>query len=192
MKKKIEFANLTSSLASWLLEKLKAAPLDIGNIDEFKEGIEGLLDGSNNSLMLDIVDDTVYEEHCFDVIEIGDLTIRPKERRVLCNTQEISLTPKEYDILLFLVKNRGEVLTKEQIYQAVWDSEYLLDDSNIMAFIRKLRKKIEPNPDAPIYILTIWGIGYKEKRKNFAMELLAFFFYTFSCKSERRENINGP
>ena len=49
MKKKIEFANLTSSLASWLLEKLKAAPLDIGNIDEFKEGIEGLLDGSNNS-----------------------------------------------------------------------------------------------------------------------------------------------
>ena len=67
----------------------------------------------------------------------------------------------EYDILLFLVKNRGEVLTKEQIYQAVWDSEYLLDDSNIMAFIRKLRKKIEPNPDAPIYILTIWGIGYK-------------------------------
>ena len=57
MKKKIEFANLTSSLASWLLEKLKAAPLDVGNIDEFKEGIEGLLDGSNNSLMLEIDDD---------------------------------------------------------------------------------------------------------------------------------------
>lgn len=104
MKKKIEFANLTSSLASWLLEKLKAAPLDVGNIDEFKEGIEGLLDGSNNSLMLEIDDDTVYEEHCFDVIEIGDLTIRPKERRVLCNTQEISLTPKEYDILLISCK----------------------------------------------------------------------------------------
>ena len=138
MKKKIEFANLTSSLASWLLEKLKAAPLDVGNIDEF-----------------------TYEEHCFDIIEIGNLTIRPKERRVLYNNKEVSLTPKEYDILLFLVKNRGEVLTKEQIYQAVWDSEYLLDDSNIMAFIRKLRKKIEPNPDAPIYILTIWGIGYK-------------------------------
>ena len=155
MKKKIEFANLTSSLASWLLEKLKAAPLDVGNIDEFKEGIEGLLDGSNNS------DDITYEEHCFDIIEIGNLTIRPKERRVLYNNKEVSLTPKEYDILLFLVKNRGEVLTKEQIYQAVWDSEYLLDDSNIMAFIRKLRKKIEPNPDSPIYILTIWGIGYK-------------------------------
>ena len=111
--------------------------------------------------MLEIDDDITYEEHCFDIIEIGNLTIRPKERRVLYNNKEVSLTPKEYDILLFLVKNRGEVLTKEQIYQAVWDSEYLLDDSNIMAFIRKLRKKIEPNPDAPIYILTIWGIGYK-------------------------------
>ena len=74
---------------------------------------------------------------------------------------EISLTPKEFDILYFLARNRGEVFTKEQIYQAVWEHDYLMDDSNIMAFIRKLRKKIEPNPDAPEYILTIWGIGYK-------------------------------
>ena len=71
------------------------------------------------------------------------------------------MTPKEFDILLFLAKNRGEVFTKEQIYQAVWKNDYIMDDSNIMAFIRKLRKKIEPNPDAPEYILTIWGIGYK-------------------------------
>ena len=71
------------------------------------------------------------------------------------------MTLKEIDILYFLAKNRGEVFTKEQIYQAVWDGEYLLDDSNIMAFIRKIRKKIEPNPDAPQYIITIWGIGYK-------------------------------
>ena len=56
---------------------------------------------------------------------------------------------------------RGEVFTKEQIYRAVWSDNYLLDDSNIMAFIRKLRKKIEPDPDAPRYILTLWGIGYK-------------------------------
>ena len=74
---------------------------------------------------------------------------------------EIALTPKEFDILAFLARNRGEVFTKEQIYQAVWDGTYLLDDSNIMAFIRKIRKKIEPNPDAPLYVLTIWGIGYK-------------------------------
>ena len=69
--------------------------------------------------------------------------------------------PKEFDILWFLAQNRGEVFTKEQIYRAVWSDNYLLDDSNIMAFIRKLRKKIEPDPDAPRYILTLWGIGYK-------------------------------
>ncbi|WP_455542964.1 winged helix-turn-helix domain-containing protein [Intestinibacter sp.] len=161
MKKKIEFISLTSSLGNWLLEKLKASPVEIGDVSEFKEGIESLLDGTNNTLMLEIDDDVVYEDYSFDVMQFGELLIKPKERRVLRENKDISLTPKEYDILLFLAKNRGEVLTKEQIYKAVWDEEYLLDDSNIMAFIRKLRKKIEPNPDAPIYILTIWGIGYK-------------------------------
>ena len=71
--------------------------------------------------------------------------------------QAVSLTPKEFDILYFLAENRGEVFTKEQIYKAVWSENYLLDDSNIMAFIRKLRKKT----DEPKFILTIWGIGYK-------------------------------
>jgi hypothetical protein len=94
-------------------------------------------------------------------MRIGELEINPKSRRVISSGREVSLTPKEFDILYFLAQNRGEVFTKEQIYRAVWSEDYLLDDSNIMAFIRKLRKKIEPDPDAPKYILTIWGIGYK-------------------------------
>ena len=61
----------------------------------------------------------------------------------------------------FLRATAARCLPKKQIYQAVWEEDYMLDDSNIMAFIRKLRKKIEPDPDAPEYILTIWGIGYK-------------------------------
>ena len=95
------------------------------------------------------------------MIRCGALTIDPRARKVSREDREIGLTPKEFDILYFLARSRGEVFTKEQIYQAVWEGDYLLDDSNIMAFIRKLRKKIEPNPDAPEYILTIWGIGYK-------------------------------
>ena len=91
----------------------------------------------------------------------GNLLIDSKSRRVIRDGAEIQLTPKEFDILYFLARNRGEVFTKEQIYQAVWAEEYYTADSNIMAFIRKLRKKIEPNPEAPEYILTIWGIGYK-------------------------------
>ena len=96
-----------------------------------------------------------------DGIYAGALEIHPKSRRVLYDGKEIGLTPKEFDILHFLAKNKGEVFTKEQIYQAVWAEDYLMADSNIMAFIRKLRKKIEPNPDAPEFILPIWGIGYK-------------------------------
>ena len=76
-------------------------------------------------------------------------------------TLDFSLASWLSNALRTAARNRGEVFTKEQIDQAVWESDYLLDDSNIMAFIRKLRKKIEPNPDAPRYILTIWGIGYK-------------------------------
>lgn len=90
-----------------------------------------------------------------------NLVIEPRSRRVTERGREIMLTPKEFDILYFLASNRGEVFTKEQIYEAVWEGSYLLDDSNIMAFIRKLRKKIEPNPDAPEYIKTVWGIGYQ-------------------------------
>ena len=91
----------------------------------------------------------------------GELSIDTASHTVKVSGEEVSLTPKEFDILWFLAQNRGEVFTKEQIYRAVWSDNYLLDDSNIMAFIRKLRKKIEPDPDAPRYILTIWGIGYK-------------------------------
>ena len=96
-----------------------------------------------------------------DVLTAGELEVHPRSRRVVMEGKDISLTPKEFDILYFLIQNKGEVFTKEQIYKAVWSDNYLLDDSNIMAFIRKLRKKIEPNPDEPKYILTIWGIGYK-------------------------------
>lgn len=60
-----------------------------------------------------------------------------------------------------MASNRGTVFSKEEIYRAVWRDQYLLDDSNIMAFVRKIRKKIEPEPDNPRYLLTVWGVGYK-------------------------------
>lgn len=159
MKKNIDYINLDSSLTEWLCEKLKAAPPEARGAAELYDALRGLANGENSSLMLEMGEGR--EPIINDKIFCGQLTIFPISRKVLKADVEISLTPKEFDILLFLCRNRGEVFTKEQIYQAVWDNEYLMDDSNIMAFIRKLRKKIEPNPDAPEYILTIWGIGYK-------------------------------
>lgn len=71
-------------------------------------------------------------------------------------------------------------VTKEQIYQAVWEEDFLLSDNNIMAFIRKLRKKVEPQADLPGYIITIWGIGYKFnenlKKEGSHITMRVFFF----------------
>ncbi|MGI5959129.1 MAG: winged helix-turn-helix domain-containing protein [Massiliimalia sp.] len=160
MKKNISFISLDSSLARWLWEKLRISGPDTPVTRELVEGLEDLINGTANSLMLELGEEETAVPTS-DTIHCGALSIDLKLRRVVRDGEEIALTPKEFDILYFLARNRGEVFTKEQIYQAVWENDYLLDDSNIMAFIRKLRKKIEPNPDAPEYILTIWGIGYK-------------------------------
>lgn len=82
-------------------------------------------------------------------------------RTVCVNDKQIDLTGKEFDLLLFLANNKGRVYTKKQIYTQVWDDEYSFDDSNIMSFISKLRKKIEPNPDNTFYIQTVRGVGYR-------------------------------
>ena len=160
MKKNIGFISLDFSLVKWLREALRTSAPQTSSARELMEGFQDLMDGTAGSLMLELAEGE-FQPAASELLQCGTLSIDPRLRRVSRNGQEIALTPKEFDILCFLARNRGEVFTKEQIYQAVWENNYLLDDSNIMAFIRKLRKKIEPNPDSPEYILTIWGIGYK-------------------------------
>ncbi len=159
MKNNIDFVSMDATAFRWLIEKLKAAPKEVLCAEELSDALSDLEKGKIRSLMLESYDNMPTQS--LSEIVCGELRILPTARKVLRGDMEIFLTPKEFDILLFLARNRGEVFTKEQIYQAVWDAEYLMDDSNIMAFIRKLRKKIEPHPDAPEYILTIWGVGYK-------------------------------
>lgn len=66
---------------------------------------------------------------------------------------------------MFLAKNQGRILTKQQIYENVWGEAYVYDDSNIMAIISRLRKKIEEDPGSPRYIQTVKGIGYRFSRE---------------------------
>ena len=162
MKKNIGFIPMDSVLEEWLLEKLMKEPPKSDCAEDLLSGIRDMLSGEVTSLLLSASGEAEAPSLVPpDGMRIGELEISPKSRRVVMGGAEVSLTPKEFDILYFLAQNRGEVFTKEQIYRAGWSEDYLLDDSNIMAFIRKLRKKIEPDPDAPKYILTIWGIGYK-------------------------------
>lgn len=161
MKKNATFITINPTLAKWVYEQLQNVPTDLNyELEDLQHSFKDLINGNINNLILEISDNT-SPLFLDEKLTFSELTIYPKNRKVLRNNIEIILTPKEFDILYFLAKNKGEVFTKEQIYQAVWEEDFLLSDNNIMAFIRKLRKKIEPQPDSPEYIITIWGIGYK-------------------------------
>lgn len=96
-----------------------------------------------------------------DMLTFQNLVIDKENRSVCINGKAIDLTGKEFDLLLFLASNKGRVFTKKQIYTNVWGNEYAFDDNNIMSFISKLRKKIEPDSEHPFYILTVHGVGYR-------------------------------
>lgn len=96
-----------------------------------------------------------------DCIILKGMIIDKVNRTVLINDIPIELTSKEFDLLKFLASNKGRIFTKKQIYTQVWKDEYAFDDSNIMSFISKLRKKIETDSEHPFYILTVRGVGYR-------------------------------
>ncbi|UDN57048.1 response regulator transcription factor [Clostridioides sp. ES-S-0010-02] len=96
-----------------------------------------------------------------DCIIIKGMVIDRTNRVVSVDNITVQLTSKEFDLLSFLASNKGRVFTKKQIYMQVWGEEYAFDDSNIMSFISKLRKKIEADPGHPFYILTVRGVGYR-------------------------------
>lgn len=75
--------------------------------------------------------------------------------------KSIELTNYEFEILYLLARHPGQVFSKEQIYNQVWKEPYYRAEDNVMSLIRRIRKKIEPDPSKPIYVLTVWGIGYK-------------------------------
>ena len=106
---------------------------------------------------------TVFNNHTEEniILTFKGLQIDLALRTVLINGNQVYLTAREFDILYFLASNQGRVFTKEQIYTHVWNNEYSYDDSNIMSFVSKLRKKIKNEKLDIDYIQTIHGIGYR-------------------------------
>lgn len=93
------------------------------------------------------------------------LTIDLDTRIVHIGDGQVELHAKEFDILCYLAKNQGRILTKQQIYEEIWQEPYAYDDNNIMGYISKLRKQIEPDPNNPTYIQTVKGVGYRFSRE---------------------------
>ena len=105
------------------------------------------------------VDETIEGKR--ERIKNGKLLILPDQHKVLKENREVNLTNIEFRILYVLALHQGITLSKEKIYNYVWNGEYLQDDSNITSHVRRLRKKIEDNPSQPEYIQTVRGVGYK-------------------------------
>ena len=95
------------------------------------------------------------------VIRAGDLTVDVVKRSVTVEGQLVSLTPTEFDLLAVLARNPGRPFTRAQLMNMVYDIAYTGYDRAIDSHIKNLRRKIEPDPREPRYVLTVYGVGYK-------------------------------
>ena len=100
-----------------------------------------------------------------NVYSVGGLEIDDECKEVKVDGEIVKLTPFEYNILLFLVKNPGRVFTIDQIYEAVWNEEAVAADNTVAVHIRHIREKIEINPKEPRYLKVVWGVGYKIEKQ---------------------------
>lgn len=95
------------------------------------------------------------------VVSVGGLEIDVPRRRITWQGEEVNLSPKEFDLLAFLARHAGKVVTHKQILTAVWGTAHESDTQYLRVYIGQLRQKIEPNPSDPRFILTEPGIGYR-------------------------------
>ena len=95
------------------------------------------------------------------IYRVDDLEIDDIKRKVTVRGMEVYLTPIEYKILRLLVKEKGHVLSIDQIYEAIWNMQAIGADNTIAVHIRHIREKIERNPKEPQYLKVVWGTGYK-------------------------------
>ena len=95
------------------------------------------------------------------VIKFKDLTVNTNEAKVYKNGEEIILTAMEYRLLLILLNNRGKVLSRTQLLENIWDVDgYFVEDNTLTVYIKRLRDKIEEEPNRPLIIKTVRGLGY--------------------------------
>lgn len=107
---------------------------------------------------------SLHKEESGDVWSSGGLTLDDAKKSVEVDGRPVSLTPTEYRILLFLVKNAGRVFSIEQIYEEVWDEPAYNPENTVAVHIRHIREKIEIDPGNPQYLKVVWGTGYKVEK----------------------------
>lgn len=94
-------------------------------------------------------------------IQIGGIRLNEETHRVYVDGREVELTNKEYELLLFFMLNVDVVFSREQLYERIWGWDAMGDSATVAVHINRLRKKIEPDPANPRYIVSVWGAGYR-------------------------------
>jgi two-component system response regulator ResD len=94
-------------------------------------------------------------------LELGEIRIEPASRQVFARGDEVALTQREFDMLLFMARHPGQVFSREQLMDAVWQYSFYTDTSTVTVHIRRLRSKLEADPARPRHIETVWGVGYR-------------------------------
>jgi DNA-binding response OmpR family regulator len=98
------------------------------------------------------------------VIEIQNLVIDPDSRRVFVGSEEKIVTAKEFDLLYFLANNPNRVFSKDHLFERIWGYDSLGELTTVTVHVRKIREKIEEEPSSPVFIETIWGVGYRFRK----------------------------
>ena len=116
--------------------------------------------------MLQIISESPRFEGCNVLqvekhLSIGGMKLNLAEKNVVIHGAEVMLTNREFEILYLLAQSPGRVFSKEQIYDIVWNEAYAGDYNIVVSHIHNIREKIEDNPSKPIYIQTVWGVGYR-------------------------------
>lgn len=96
-----------------------------------------------------------------DVVELGELCVDVRKRKVFKRGAIVDMSPKEFDILALLAVNKGDILTREQLTVQIWGEEYAGETLGVAVYIRRIREKIEDNPSKPRYVQTVWREGYR-------------------------------
>ena len=126
-------------------------------------------DGDEENLIESVISilDAGREKFTFQEIKLKPelqhkgIVIDLERREVIRKDEKVELTYTEFEILQLLAQNTGRVFSKEQIYDVVWKEPYSGDYNIVMSHIRHIREKIEDDPAHPVYIQTVWGVGYK-------------------------------
>ena len=95
------------------------------------------------------------------IVKVGDLTLDPAGHEIRRDEAKLNLTPREYDVLSYLIRNTGKVVTHRVLLQHVWGPEYGSETQYLRVFINRLRHKLEDDPAHPHYIVTEPGVGYR-------------------------------